>query len=335
MRHDRSLRLVRLGPMLLGVAVAACGSSNAAGPRAPGDTVPASSAAPATAAGPARLRKLVGPGAKPSLFGAAAKLKIGMHYDEAKAAAPDLAGAAPYHVPGFDDVQMKARSDAYGRLGAIVVTLHKATALADLMAVWGEPVKGYSESDKSTLYWWFDPASHLRATLQDGAADADTSSLVLDEYFPVAELIGTAKDRLGLEKEPIVAMPIDRAAQVYAAYMPSVPGDSRPQKVCDFGRGIFVVPPVEYDDTFTRVRLGCRDHDSAIGSFEVIIRYANHVALRDEIVQLLKQKFGEPVPKPGGALEFSSPGRRVHFHDSSGDKVDMKEVTLQVRAGEP
>jgi hypothetical protein len=310
----------RIGVVLVSLGLAACAHTDTS--QAATSATPGTAAASPKAAGASRLRPLVGTGSIPSLFGVASKLHIGMPLGDAQKAAPELFGPTPYHPAGFDDVLIKGRGDAYGRLGGVVVDIGRKTALADLTGVWGEPVKGFDGPSNTSLYFWFDPASRLRAKLEEDPKTTDTSELVLEGYFPIKDLIGTAPDKLGFETEPFLGMTEDRAAQVYADYQPHPPSDTKPQQVCR--SQILVLPPVEYDGTFTRVRVGCKAN--TVVSYEMIMSYQNYFALKDEILKVLQQKYGQPALKPGGALEYPATGLRIRFHDQPGPK----EASIQV-----
>jgi hypothetical protein len=300
----------RFGTVMAVLGLVACvhtDTSQAVTSPAPG--APSSKAA-------SRLRPLVGTGSIPSLFGAASKLHIGMPLADAQTAAPELFGPSPHHPAGFDDVRIKGRGDAYGRLGGVVVDVGRKTALADFTGVWGEPVKGFDGPSNTSLYFWFDPASRLRAKLEEDPKTPDTSELVLEGYFPIKDLIGAAPDKLGFETEPFLGMTEERAAVVYADYQPHPPSDTKPQQVCR--NQIMVLPPVEYDSTFTRLRVGCKAN--VVVSYEMIMSYQDYFAEKDEILKVLQQKYGQPVMKPGSYLEYPATGLRIRFHDQPGPK---------------
>jgi hypothetical protein len=270
----------------------------------------------------------VGPGQKPSLFGAASKLQFGMPIDQAKAASPDLFGPTPYNPPGFADIQMKGESNAYRKLGTIRLTLSKKTALIDVVAIWGDPVKGIDSLSQADVYFWFNPEAHVRAILKDDPKTPDTSDLLIEAYMPMAELIGTSKDRMGWEKERLDGMSEQRANDVLGDYIPRTPLDSPNQTVCDVG--ILVLPPVEYDTTFTRIRIGCSGRTpgtrTLAGGYELITSYQNYFAMKDDLAKLLVAKFGDPTPRPGSSREFTSSDVRVLMSDRPGEKA----VHLQV-----
>jgi hypothetical protein len=268
-------------------------------------------------------------GASPALFDAASKLRLGVSVDEARRAAPELFGPAPHRPEGLGDVAMEPMVDAYGRLAGVTVSLPRRSALADVMGTWGEPVKGYDGSSETTLYWWFDPATRMRGTLEEDVRSPEVSRLRLARYFPVAELIGTAPDRFGFEKEPLLGMSEARAMEVYREYMPYLPPaptGAGSEGLCR--TGIVVLPPVEHDDTFTRVRVHCSGQE--VRSYEVSVRYALHFALKDQVLRLLRRKLGEPSPKKDvmgrEVLEFPASALRVRFREEPAAKDAIIEV---------
>jgi hypothetical protein len=289
---------------------------------------PAVVAAAAVAPAPSRLLPLFGPAAGPTIFAAAGALRLGMPVAEAQKAAPDLFGPAPAHPAGLPDVGLSGEADAYGRLAALVIELPRAGALADVMGLWGEPVKGYDPAARSALYWWFDPASRLRARLEDGARP-EAARLVLERYFPVAALIGSGGHRFGFEKESLLGMSGARVATVFRDELLPEPGGAAPADPCD--AQILVLPPVEYDGTPTRVRLQCGPH--GVSLYELLLRYEAHADLRDEILAILRHKYGSSVAardlvgRP--VLDFRGVGVRVRYRD---DPVVHEVVVSLTRA---
>jgi hypothetical protein len=278
-----------------------------------------SAAAPAAVAvvapaGAPRLQPLFGPAAGPTLFAGAAALRLGMPLTEAQKAAPHLFGPTPAHPAGLPDVGLSGEADAHGRLAALVIELPRAGALADVMALWGEPVKGYDPAARAALYWWFDPASRLRARLEDGARP-EAARLVLQRYFPVAALIGSGGHRFGFEKESLLGMSGARVATVFRDELLPEPGGAAPADPC--ASQILVLPPVEYDATPTRVRLQCGPH--GVSLYELLVRYEARADLREEILGLLRRKYGASVSgrdlmgRP--VLDFRGVGVRVRYRD--------------------
>jgi hypothetical protein len=269
-----------------------------------------------------------------------APLRLDMPIDDARKLAPDYFSEQGSRLTDPANVRIRAEANAYRSLGAIVLVVPASTALADVIALWGTPVKGYDAIQKSVVYWWFNPTDKLRARLEvSDDAQAPDARLILDKYLPLAELVGNTKEQLGFEDEPIIGMPLANIAKVFGGYMPnaglanSFNAQDRTGGGCD--REVVLLPPVEYDSTFTRILLGCSA--GRVRSLEIMIRYANHLALKDEIVADLTRTFGEPrlpVSQSGrvhesGALEFESFGRhlRLRFDEK------MKDASLTVRSG--
>jgi len=279
----------------------------------------------AATASDVRLRPLFSPGTSPTLLAAGATLQLGMPLAAARASAPELFAAGGYAPPGLDDVDLSAQGDAYGRLGSLVLTLGCASALADAMALWGTPTWGYDRGAKAKLYWWFNPTIHLRATLETPDA-AGSCRLVLDRYLPVSELLGGADDRFGFEKEPLLGMAEADVTRAYADALPSP--TSRP---CS--QEILVLPPVEYDRTFTRVHLGCA-HGRVVG-FELGIRYGLHLALKGTVLDLLRQRFGAPTTVTLDFLRYPAGPLLVRFQNQPVVSDLFIEVHKAVPANPP
>jgi hypothetical protein len=274
-----------------------------------------------------RLDPLFGAGLAPTLPRAAAQLRLGMPLGEARRAAPELFAAAPAVAAGFGDVRLKGDDDGYGRLGAVVVLLPRASALADVIGLWGQPVKGFDKGAGSSLYWWFDPTARLRARLEDDGRQPDTSRLVFEAYLPVAALLGLERDKLGFEKEPLLGMTEERVAQVYRDLFPPEVGAAAPEhRICR--SQILMLPPVEHDGVGARLRVHCGG--SRVSSYEVLIRYASYFAQKDEIARLLLRKLGEPVKKKDvmgrEVLEYPASAIRVRFRAEDTVKDAIIEV---------
>jgi len=268
---------------------------------------------------PSRLAPVFEPSPHPSLPKLASPLSLGMPIDDARRAAPALFEQSPLHAVGLDDVTMSAHADAYRRLGSFVVDLRCATALGDLTSLWGPPVSGYDVPSKSKLSWWFDPDARLRATLE--APDtADKCRLVLDRYLAIAELFGNRADRFGFERDPLIGMSEADVVRVYSDY---VSGPSA--RPCN--AEVLVLPPVEYDRTFTRLRLYCKA--GTIHAFEIIIRYATKPDLKDEIVERLTRKFGTPALTRTAAGMLTFPGVS-NLNVRLRNDAFMKEATIDV-----
>jgi hypothetical protein len=308
---------------LLGLA--ACAHRDAAVqldvPQAP---VPARAPAP-----PSRLRPLFAATDGPSLFVAAAKLGLGIRFEEAQRLAPDLCGDEPYRPQGFEDVRLSAERDAYGRVGALVMRLPRASALADVMRLWGQPEKGFDRSAMSSLYWWFDDDSRIRARLENDA-DPNTSRLVIERYWPISELLGTGSSHVGFESEPLLGMTQKRATEIYGLHFPPEPDGKAPPGPYELCRSeLLLLAPVEYDSTPTRVRVRCA-HGS-VTSYAISIRYGAFFEQRDKIIELLGRKLGRPANKTDimgrTVLDYIGDSLHVRFRYDEATKDSIIEVT--------
>jgi hypothetical protein len=143
----------------------------------------------------------------------------------------------------------------------------------------------------------------------------------------VAELIGTARDSFGFEKEPLLGMTDARVAEVYRDYLAPAAAGAPAEGPCS--SQILVLPPVEEDGTFTRVRLHCGG--GTVRSFDVLMRFGRHFALKDEILRLLRRKLGEPAPKKDimgrEVLEYPVSALKVRFREEAAVKDAILEVT--------
>ena len=306
-----------LSSLFVAMMAAGCGSS----PSHPADSPSmgaADSGAPraaSTTASASRLRPLFGDATHPTVFRTASSLTIGMPIADARSAAPALFAHDPQPAPGFNDVAMHAHADMYGRLGSLTMAIGCSTAVDDVTGLWGTPVSGEDPRTNEKLYWWFDPAARLRATLAVPQTPG-TCELTLDRYMPLAELAGPGDAKLGFEREVLSGMSSADISRVFGDYL-SQPGDDACKSE------ILVLPPVEYDRAFTRIHLYC-GHEG-VGSFDVIVNYGAHPDFRDQVIDWLTRKFGRPTPK-GTMFVFPPSTRAVRLKDDA----KMHDLTIQV-----
>ena len=149
----------------------------------------------------------------------------------------------------------------------------------------GASTQGYDTVAKAKLYFWFDPAAHVRGTLESPDS-AQQCRVVLDRYLPISEVLGDAKDGFAWEREPVVGMSDADLVRVYGDYLGGSTTPCRSQ--------ILVLPPVEYDRTFTRVHLYCSSGNK-VGSYELSLRFALNPAMKDDVRARLVKKFGNPM----------------------------------------
>jgi hypothetical protein len=280
------------------------------------------STAPATAASRSRLRPLFRESDHPSLYLAAGSLTLGMPIADARRAVPALFEHDAARAPGFDDVAMSAHGDAYGRLGSLTMDLRCESALGDVTELWGAPIAGDDRVFKAKVYWWFDPAARARATLEvpDGAKGC---RLVFDRYLPVEELIGNSSvDRFGFESKPLLGMAAADVMREYADYLSGPSADPCKSE-------ILILPPVEYDRTFTRLHMYCGG--GKVHSFEIVVRFADRPELRGDIVDRLSRRFGKPAVTQTATdmLVFPAANVRVRLRTDA----FMKDATIDVSPG--
>jgi len=267
----------------------------------------------------ARLQPLFPSSPQPTLFKAAGTLVPGMPIAEARTTAPDLFAHDPLRPKGFDDVVMSAKADAYDHLAGVTMQLGCKTALADVMALWGAPATGYDTRAKAKLYWWFNPATHLRATLETPDA-ADTCRVVFDRYLPLLELIGTTDDRLGIEHDPLLGAAEADVTRTYHDFLPDPAS-----RLCN--DKLLILPPVEFDRTFTRVRVGCSK--GTVAGLDIVMNYSAHVEMKETILDLLKKKLGEPKNVTQEMLAYPQGKLTVTIKN----QPQMSDVDIEVRRG--
>ncbi len=284
----------------------------------------------------------------PELQGPHAKLKFGMTEEEAKAAAPEMFEGK---YPGVDSAEYEGVSfDAYfpkktGKLQSLTVKLPKAGALDALKAAWGEPKEGEDLGKKQQH--WFNAEAGVRAVLKDGFGE--DMDLVLTPYVPAAQLIGADKGvPFGFEKDQAILGATDEQLKTaFAAYYVatskeeaekqrkaiekmaekdlSALGAAKPSVHLD-------LPPTEWGSYWTRVNVTWSD-DGKVERYRFGVDYEPHPAAKDEILGLLKAKFGEPTEgeKYGRKfLQFSAtPSVKVE------DNTISKSIDVTVEPGAP
>lgn len=275
----------------------------------------------------------------PELPGPLAKIKFGMSAEEAKKAAPELDDGGKfldeykgayfsYYVP---DDSNKLKSASLQIEGADMSKL--------LTEAWGEPKKG--EDLGKPKFFWFNEAKTIRATVSQGYGKED--EVQFDAYLPAKTLLGEGKETLGFEKadRPLLGSTREDLAKSYADVLESLTkeeAEKRRKELEKFtGKDLSALGPAaaasnidllptEYGSQFTRVNPNFGD-DGKIDRFRVGIDWEPYPAAKEEILGLIKAKWGEPKEEEKYGkklLIFSDNPRVVVEEDTITKKWDIE-----------
>jgi hypothetical protein len=240
----------------------------------------------------------------PAPFGG---LKLGMTLDEGKAAAPGMADDGDIKTEEYEDVWFKADfDDDTKKLSRVYFNLPKAEAVKLMTAQWGEPKKA-TEYDKEML-WWFNPEAELRVSIGDSFTDGE-AHVEFTHYQPVAKFLGEGPEIEFQKAAPLLGLTIADLDSKYGAWIKKTTEEEAAQRKADIekfagaeagaamGKPTADVdleyPPTEWGKYWTPVHFMWSD-DGKINRVWFAIDYEAHPEARDEIMALLKKKWGEP-----------------------------------------
>lgn len=279
----------------------------------------------------------------PELPGPLATLSFGMTADEAKKAAPSLEDGGKfldeyggayfsYYVP-----------DDTGKLKSASLQIEGADMAKLLTEAWGEPKKG--EDLGKPKFFWFNEAKKMRATVSQGYGKED--EVQFEAYLPAQELLGDGKTTLGFEKadQPLLGATREQLAKSYADVLEVLSEEEAEKKRKELekftGKDLSALGPAaassnidllptEYGSQFTRVHPNFAD-DGTIDRFRVGIDFEPVPEAKEEILALIKAKWGEPTEeeKYGDTiLVFNEDPRVTVKEDTISKKWDV-EVELE------
>lgn len=272
----------------------------------------------------------------PELPGPLATLTFGMSPEEAQKAAPILEDGGKfleefkgayfsYYIPDDDKKLKSASLQVEGTDMAKVLT-----------EAWGEPSKG--EDLGKPKFFWFNEAKKMRATVSQGYGKEDT--VQFEAYLPAKELLGEGKETLGFENadRPLLGATHEDLSKHYADVLEVLTkeeaekqreqikkltghdlGEASPASNID-------LLPTEYGSQFTRVNPHFGD-DGKIDRFRVGIDWEPFPAAKEEILGMIKAKWGEPKEEEKYGkkiLVFSDSPRVVVEEDTISKKWDIE-----------
>ncbi|MEO8841970.1 MAG: hypothetical protein ABI591_30080 [Kofleriaceae bacterium] len=229
--------------------------------------------------------------------GELAKLRIGMKLGEARSLAPNIIASRTGIPTSVDGVrEFVAIDDKLGSVRSIYLNLPPhAEDLID--EAWSEGWKA-NELGHVVLVWP-DPTTGWRATLRD--ALGYSHDLAYDNFISAARLLGDQPDSIDALPSPILGRPVDEVKKAYKDELS--PGKEL----------ALLLPPTEWDRVATRVSLAVSN--SRIREVSFSLPYKPHPEARDVLLELFKQKWGEPKELDDKALLFHEADPRVEVKD--------------------
>jgi hypothetical protein len=265
-----------------------------------------------------------------------AALKLGMTEDEGKAAIPkmDDGDIEPEEYP---DIRFKADFEKdTKKLSRIYFYMPKAEALKLMTAQWGEPKKG-TDLDKEVL-WWFNPEAELRVSLSDSYSDGE-GQIEFTKYLPVVKFLGEGPELAFQKDAPLLGLTVADLDAKYGSWVKKESAEEAAKSQEDIkkfageeagalmGKPTASVdleyPPTEWGKYWTPVHLSWSD-EGKIERAWFGIDFEPHPAAKDEIMALLKKKWGEPKEEK----EFGDSGDTIYvFSEEPFIKVEEDTIT--------
>ncbi|HEX7702816.1 MAG TPA: hypothetical protein VF403_18880 [Kofleriaceae bacterium] len=231
--------------------------------------------------------------------GELAKLRIGMKLGEARSLAPNIIASRTGIPTSVDGVrEFVAIDDKLGGVRSIYLNLPPhAEDLID--EAWSEGWKA-NELGHVVLVWP-DPTTGWRATLRD--ALGYSHDLAYDNFIPAARMLGEQPDSIDALPAPILGRPVEEVKKAYKDELS--PGKEL----------ALLLAPTEWERVATRISLAVSN--SKVRELSFSLPYKPHPEARDVLLDLFKQKWGEPKELDDKALLFHEDDPRVEIKDDT------------------
>lgn len=231
--------------------------------------------------------------------GELAKLRIGMKLGEARSLAPNIIASRTGIPTSVDGVrEFVAIDDKLGSVRSIYLNLPPhAEDLID--EAWSEGWKA-NELGHVVLVWP-DPTTGWRATLRD--ALGYSHDLAYDNFIPAARMLGEQPDSIDALPAPILGRPVEEVKKAYKDELS--PGKEL----------ALLLAPTEWERVATRISLAVSN--SKVRELSFSLPYKPHPEARDVLLDLFKQKWGEPKELDDKALLFHEDDPRVEIKDDT------------------
>ena len=227
------------------------------------------------------------------------KLRIGMKLGEARSLAPNIIASRTGIPTSVDGVrEFVAIDDKLGSVRSIYLNLPPhAEDLID--EAWSE---GWKANELGhTVLVWPDPTTGWRATLRD--ALGYSHDLAYDNFVPAARLLGEQPDSIDALPAPILGRPVEEVKKAYKDELS--PGKDL----------ALLLAPTEWERVATRISLAVSN--SKVRELSFSLPYKPHPEARDVLLELFKQKWGEPKELEDKALLFHEDDPRVEIKDDT------------------
>ncbi|MFO7561833.1 MAG: hypothetical protein R6X02_04265 [Enhygromyxa sp.] len=209
-----------------------------------------------------------------------AGLKLGMSAEEGQAALPAM-DKGDIKSEEYPEVWFKADFDSESKkLSRVYFNLPKDEAVKLITAQWGEP-KQATEYDKEVL-WWFNPEAELRASISEAFTEGE-AHIEFTHYQPIEKFLGAEGPELAFQKHaPLLGLGREELEAKYGEWLKKEGDDIDLE-----------YPPLEWGKYWTPVHFMWTD-DGKIRRVWFSLEFEPHPAAKDEILALLKNKWGEP-----------------------------------------
>ncbi|MCA9714682.1 MAG: hypothetical protein H6713_24885 [Myxococcales bacterium] len=232
-------------------------------------------------------------------------LKLGMSGEEAKKLVPAMPEEDTIKDEAYGTMRFYSSfDDDTGLLQRMRFQLPKDKALELIKSKWGEPKEG--EELGKPVQWWFNPAEGVRASLKEGFGDE--LDVELTAYIPAAQFLGEGKALAFLEPGALLGSSADDVRKNYAKQLREKSKEdaekdrARLEKFSGKDLGVLGEPkpsmhleflPTEWGSYWTRVHLDFND-ENKVSRVWFGLEFEPHPAAKDELLALLKAKWGEP-----------------------------------------
>jgi hypothetical protein len=207
-------------------------------------------------------------------------LKLGMTVAEGKAAVPSMGDGGDIESEEYPDVWFKADFDKDAdKLTRVYFNLPKAKALELMTAQWGEPKQATAHAQE--VLWWFNPEAQLRASISDSFTEGG-ALVELTHYWPIETFLGDGAELAFQKDAPLLGLSREELEAKYEPWIRKQ-GDDLDLEY----------PPLEWGKYWTPVHFTWTD-DGKIRRVWFSLGFEPHPAAKDEILALLKNKWGEP-----------------------------------------
>ncbi len=270
-------------------------------------------------------------GAAPTVPEVYKGLKLGMTGEEAKKLVPAMPEEDTIKDEAYDMRFYSSFDDDTGLLQRMRFQLPKDKALELIKAKWGDPKEGEELGKK--VQWWFNPAEGVRASLKEGFGD--DLDIELTAYVPAEKLLGEGKTLAFLAPGALLGATADDVRKNYPKELRekskeeaekdrknveklagkdlSALGEPKPSMHLDF-------LPTEWASYWTRVHLDFND-ENKVSRVWLGLEYEAHPPAKDELLGLLKKKWGEPEEK-------EKYGRKQFVFQDDLFKIEVEDDTI-------